>query len=261
MQFIYADGEHKWAVVARDPDKPGFLIDTNEYLITNKGEALLTDPGGSEIFAAVFAAISTEFDPNRIRALFASHQDPDIVASLNKWLSGTECTLYISKLWSRFVPHFCSAGRTEDRIIAIPDAGMAIPLGNTVIKAVPAHFLHSEGNFQFYDEKSGILFSGDMGASMVHHETIPKPIATAAEFKAHLPNMEGFHRRYMVGNKVCRLWANMVRQMGVQWLVPQHGRSFKGAEAIGAFLDWIENLQCGIDLVTQEHYRVPETAP
>ena len=72
---------------------------------------------------------------------------------------------------------------------------------------------------------------------------------------ASLHTMSGFHKRYMVSNKVCRYWAAMVREMDVEMLVPQHGRYFKGREAIHAFLDWIENLQCGIDLFTQEHYR------
>jgi flavorubredoxin len=67
--------------------------------------------------------------------------------------------------------------------------------------------------------------------------------------------MEGFHRRYMVSNKVCRLWASMVRGMDVSMMVPQHGRYFVGKEAIGAFLDWIEKLECGVDLVTQANYR------
>ena len=44
--------------LARDPDKPGYLIDTNEYLATDGGQGLLTDPGGMEIFPAVFSAIS-----------------------------------------------------------------------------------------------------------------------------------------------------------------------------------------------------------
>ena len=35
LEFIYEDGSHKWAAVARDPEKPDFLIDTNEYLVVN----------------------------------------------------------------------------------------------------------------------------------------------------------------------------------------------------------------------------------
>ena len=141
------------------------------------------------------------------------------------------------------------------RIIGIPDEGMPVHLRDTTIHAVPAHFLHAEGNFQFYDTKSKILFSGDVGASMVDEHEIEKPIETKEEFLASLHTMSGFHKRYMVSNKVCRYWAAMVREMDVEMLVPQHGRYFKGREAIHAFLDWIENLQCGIDLFTQEHYR------
>jgi flavorubredoxin len=66
-------------------------------------------------------------------------------------------------------PHFTTGKDYTHRIIGIPDEGMNIPLGQSKIKAVPAHFMHSEGNFQFYDPVSKILFSGDMGASLVDH--------------------------------------------------------------------------------------------
>jgi flavorubredoxin len=131
---------------------------------------------------------------------------------------------------------------------------MNLPLGNTVIKAVPAHFMHSEGNFQFYDPISKILFSGDMGASIVGHKEADTPVE---DFKAHIQFMEGFHKRYMISNKICRYWVNMVRQMDVEAIVPQHGRSFVGKKMVNEFLNWIEALPCGIDLMTQEHYRVP----
>lgn len=53
---IFEIGDHKWAVIACDPERPNYLIDTNEYLIVNGERALLTDPGGAEIFPAVFSA-------------------------------------------------------------------------------------------------------------------------------------------------------------------------------------------------------------
>lgn len=73
------------------------------------------------------------------------------------------------------------------------------------MKAIPAHFLHSVGNFQLYDPVSKILFSGDMGASLVDDA------APVSDFAAHIQYMDGFHRRYMAANKICRLWARMVR--------------------------------------------------
>jgi len=116
---------------------------------------------------------------------------------------------------------------------------------------VPAHFLHSVGNFQLYDPLSKILFSGDMGASMLDDS------GPVADFATHVPSMLGFHRRYMASNKACRLWAAMVRGMDVEMIVPQHGRPFMGREMISAFLYWIENLECGLDLLGPEDYQLP----
>jgi flavorubredoxin len=69
--------------------------------------------------------------------------------------------------------------------------------------------------------------------------------------------MEGFHRRYMISNKICRFWVNMVRQLDVESIIPQHGRMFRGKKMVNEFLNWIENLPCGVDLMTQDNYRAP----
>lgn len=256
---LYNDGRHVCLMFHDLVDDAGnAAVQANQFLIVSDGEGALIDPAGNMTYNALIMAMHKYFPFKDLKYIFASHQDPDIVASLNKWLSATDCTLYVSALWERFVPHFCTVNRTEGRILGIPDPGMVVSMRDTRIVAVPAHFLHAEGNFQFYDAKAKILFSGDMGASLVHHDAIVEPITTKAQFIAHLPRMEGFHRRYMVSNKVCRFWAEMVRSMEVDMLVPQHGRWFKGREAIGAFLDWIQDLHCGIDLFTQDHYRLPE---
>ena len=39
-------------------------------------------------------------------------------------------------------------------------------------------------------------------------------------------------------------------------IVPQHGRCFTG-KAVNEFIKWIEGLECGVDLVTQDTYKVP----
>ena len=94
--------------------------------------------------------------------VLASHQDPDIIASLDKWIHYTGCTVAISRLWDRFLPHLIPSyaqSNTEGRIVSIPDRGAEIAWGRTSILALPAHFLHSVGNFSFYDPVSKILFS------------------------------------------------------------------------------------------------------
>ena len=143
----------------------------------------------------------------------------------------------------------------EQRLVSIPDEGKALQLGHSVLVAIPAHYLHSEGNFQFYDPTSRILFSGDLAASFGKSEDVSTPVS---DFATHIPDMVDFHRRFMGSNKILRLWVNMVREIDIEWIVPQHGRPFKGKKSIGELLDWLENLECGIDLVTQDNYMLPK---
>jgi flavorubredoxin len=256
---LYDDGNHKCLafedlVSAASRGNDSESVQSNQFLIVDAGQAALIDPGGNLTYHRLFMEMFQHIHVKHLDYVIASHQDPDVVASLNKWLVGTDCKVIVPELWSRFVPHFCNPGITTDRLIGIPDAGMDITLGNSVIKALPAHFLHSEGNFHFYDPLSKILFSGDVGASMVPPERLKKPVT---DFDAHRPNLLGFHQRYMNSNKACRLWTNMVRGLDLDWIVPQHGPAFKGKAVIRRFLDWFADLQCGTDLLTQDSYRVP----
>jgi flavorubredoxin len=130
---------------------------------------------------------------------------------------------------------------------------MRIPVGSTELWALPAHFMHSEGNFQFWDPVSRILFSGDLGVSLIKSGEAATPITSLAP---HIAKMEAFHRRYMVSNKVLRLWANMVRNLPIDMIVPQHGAPLKGA-AVWEFIDWVQDLSCGVDHLTQANYAIP----
>lgn len=248
---LYNDGRHK--CVAFYDLVCGDGIQANQFLIVNGNHSALIDPGGELIYNELFMQSYKYLFSKKLEYVIASHQDPDVISSLHKWLAGSDCRVIVPGLWERFIPHFSTPGKIKDRLIGIPEEGMNIYLGDAVLKALPAHFLHSEGNFQFYDPISKILFSGDMGGSLVSSEE-DNPVE---DFAMHIQHMEWFHKRYMGGNKACRLWVNMVRQLEIEWIVPQHGRSFKGKAMVEEFLNWIEQLECGIDLVTQETYVVP----
>ncbi|OYU44318.1 MAG: MBL fold metallo-hydrolase [Burkholderiales bacterium PBB4] len=193
--------------------------------------------------------------PSQLSYILASHADPDIIASLDKWMTATQAKLVISTLWSRFAPHFCKIGKTDDRIIGVPDAGGLLRVGKCDLVLLPAHFMHAEGNFQYYDPVSKILFSGDLGVSLVSG-------MQASEFITDLHpmphGMEAFHRRYMVSNKILKLWVRMVRELDIAMIVPQHGSPLKGA-AIGQLLDWLDQLSCGIDLMGTPQYQIPNS--
>jgi len=228
-------------------------VQSNQFLIFDSDHAALIDPGGEMTYSLLFMAISNYMNVKELDYVVASHQDPDIVASLNKWVVGTNCKVVVPELWERFIPHVTRPGKLSGRVVAIPDQGMNLQLGGIQLKAIPAHFLHAEGNFQFYDPKSRILFSGDLGANFCPAEELNVP---ARRLEEVLPYMEGFHKRYMNGNKICRFWSYMATGMDIDMIVPQHGRALAG-RAVREFIHWIGELQCGVDLMMQSNYRVP----
>ena len=192
-----------------------------------------------EIFASVISAISTEYDPRQIVNLFASHQDPDIVSSLALWLDfNPELKCYLSWLWASFIPHFGGNGET---FLPIPDEGMLILLGSLQLEAVPAHYLHSSGNFHLYDHKARILFSGDVGAALLPHG---EDGLFVQNFDKHIKYAEGFHRRWMGSNEAKLDWCMRMDQLEIDMLCPQHGAIYQGRD-VKRFINWFSELDVG----------------
>lgn len=239
IQTIFEQGDHRWDVVTRDPEKPDYLIDTNEYIVRQGDKAILTDPGGMEIFPEVFSAITSEMDARNITALFSSHQDPDVISSLSLWLEfNPELKCYLSWLWSSFIPHFGGNGET---FIPIPDDGMEIPLGRIRLRAVPAHYLHSSGNFNLYDPTAKVFFSGDIGAALLPQG---EDDLFVKDFDRHIRHAEGFHRRWMGSNEAKLDWCRRVSDLDIDMLCPQHGAIYQGAD-VKRFINWFSELQIG----------------
>ncbi len=247
---LYNDGRHK-CIGFYDLDED---IQSNQFLVIDGDHGVLFESGGNLAHKEFLMCARQYLKTTNIDYVIGSHLDPDIFSSAKKWLVSTDCKILVPRIWERFIVHYTA--QFNNRIIVIPDNGMDIRIGKALLKAIPAHFLRSEGNFQFYDPISKILFSGDMGASLFLQYS-EKPNQPVKNFDSHIRNMESFHRRYMSNNKICRYWVNMVRDLDIEWIIPQHGRPFKGKNMIERFLRWVEELECGTDLVTQELYQIP----
>ncbi len=238
---LYNNETYEWLVMARDPEKPDKIIDTNQYLIKEKNRALLLDPGGIEIFSSVLAATLTQTKLEHITDIFGSHQDPDIVSSLGLWNEVLpKLTLHAPWLWEGFLRHFnCSKLEYNP----IPDEGKIITLDNSEFHAIPAHYLHASGNFHIYDPQAKILMSGDVGAAL---EAPGAPIFVE-NFDEHVEKMRFFHQRWMPSNDAKQDWIRRVRGLNIEIMAPQHGRLFRGDD-VGRFLNWFERLDVGIAL-------------
>ncbi len=238
---LFDNGQHR-NILLEDAGR-GQAVQANQHLIVHDNAGMILDPGGHKVYGPVMSqTMSLLGGSGKLHTIFLSHQDPDIVAAVNGWLMTTEADAFISKLWVRFVPHFGLDKLVIDRLKPIPDDGMWLEMKGARFAVLPAHFLHSPGNFQVYDPIAKILYSGDLGASLgMDYIEVPN-------FDAHLPYMEGFHQRYMGGNSCMRGWANMVRGLDIEIIAPQHGALFRGRDMVHRFIDWCEQLQCGVDL-------------
>ena len=241
---LYQDDDHKFIWLGSESKYRKGAVQTMQYLIIDHGKGVLLEPGGVHLFSRVVTAVSRFISVEKIDTIFFSHQDPDVSSGIALWLGITHAKVYISNLWIRFLPHFGIVD--TNRIIGIPDKGMDIMLApDSRLRCVPSHFMHSPGHFGLFDERSGILFTGDIGAA-VFDET--NETTYVGDFNKHIPLIRDFHVRYMAANKIVRRWVEQVRILNPAMLAPQHGAIYKD-ENVGNFLNWLENLQCGIDLI------------
>lgn len=248
-KVIFDDGTHRNLLLEDFSPRDSIAVQANQNLIVHGADGMILDPGGRQLSGQLIPAVEDVLGPGELKYVFASHQDPDCVGALKTWLTATSARILISALWTRFIPNLGLEGPHNDRVVGIADEGTVVELGGQELIVIPAHFLHSEGNLQVYDPVSKILYTGDLGASFGH------PHLEATDFAAHVPFMLSFHKRYMGSNRALRTWARTVRQLDVQFVVPQHGAYFRGP-LVQQFIAWCEGFACGVDLLP-ESYPIP----
>lgn len=235
---IFNSPTHQWFVFGRDPEKPNKIIDTNQYLVKTKNNALLMDPGGIELFSSMLANVVKQVPIEQITHLFASHQDPDIISSLGLWDRAlTNATLHAPWIWEGFIRHFGMNSITYD---SIPDEGSSLTLDGVTLQFIPAHYLHASGNFHVYDPVAKTLMSGDIGAALEPNDA-PFEVEN---FDDHVKHMTLFHQRWLPSNAAKDDWIERVSKLDIQQMCPQHGRMFTG-DNVKRFLDWLHQLDVG----------------
>ncbi len=241
-EVLFEDGDHKFVWLGWGKLETG-MIQTNQYLIIKGNKGILLDPGGIHIFPKVVSNVTKYVDLSDIEYIFYSHQDPDVSSGIPMWLSVTNADVYISSLWVRFLPHF---GISDfSRIKGIPDSGTSL----AGLSIIPAHFMHAPGNLLAFDSEARILFNADIGAA-VFGEGKEYLFVDGDNFDEHVTLMEGFHKRYMASSAVCKYYVDRVRKLSPYMIAPQHGAIFRG-EGVNRFLNWIESLKCGSDIINE----------
>ncbi|SCA54862.1 Uncharacterized flavoprotein [Candidatus Terasakiella magnetica] len=238
---LYEGQFHEWVVFGRDPEKNEKIIDTNQFMIKTGREAILLDPGGIELFSSMLAAVVHFLPVDQITHLFASHQDPDVISSLGLWdKTLPNAILHAPWIWEGFLRHYGCESITYN---PIPDEGQSLKIDNVEIQFIPAHYMHSSGNFSVYDPVAKILFSGDIGAGL----NKPDDSLFVEDFDKNISKIKTFHQRWMPSEHAKDMWIKRVRKLDIEMLCPQHGSIYRG-EDVGRFLDWLESIEVGTGL-------------
>jgi len=242
--IIYEDEKHKFVWLGLDESEAEKGVLTNQYLIVHNNTGVLLDPGGYFVFERVFENATKFVKAENIKAILYSHQDPDVIGSLSLWLDmAPNATFYVSLLWERFLPHL--GVELTNRVVEIPDEGMNIKVDDLEIKAIPAHFMHSPGNFHYYDPISKVYFSGDLGAAIFKDNWY----LIVENFEEHVKLMEWFHRRYIASKKAINAWLKRIDNLEIDVIAPQHGSIFMG-DNVKKFLNWLKSLdKVGVDYI------------
>ncbi|AEX85071.1 beta-lactamase [Marinitoga sp. 1135] len=241
---LFENDDHKYIYLGVEKNNLEGIF-TNQFLIIHKGKGVLLDPGGVHVFPRVLANVSEYIDTDDIIGVFYSHQDPDVSSGIALWSSTlNNARFYVSALWERFLPHFGVFDSSS--LVPLEDKGGKIEFPDgAYLDIIPAHFLHSLGNFIVYDPIAKILFSGDIGVGVVQPSESKYFVENFDDYSKH---MVGFHQRYMASNIAAKKWVSIVSKLDVEMMTPQHGLLFKKRE-YEQFLDWFKNLKCGVDLI------------
>lgn len=244
-EAVWEDGASAFVWLGAGDPEVERGIPSHQYLIVDRDWATVLDPGGFHVAERVLENVGRFCSIREVRELnlFLSHQDPDVCASLVAWLEARpDAVVVVSALWERFLEHFAVPTVPRTNLLADEGGTLALPSGGK-LTFVPAHYLHSPGNFTVHLDRARILFSGDIGAAVVPAERWRLYVN---DFEEHTTYMEGFHKRYMGSNVAVRRWLERVRDLEIDTLCPQHGSILRGDD-VQRFFDWLERLDVGVD--------------
>lgn len=239
---LFTSAAHSVYWVGAQEDTP---FRCNAYLIVDGDVAVLVDPGSKmHHFEQVRARVSQIVPPDQISHILVHHQDPDLCDSLPDWLAlSPEATLIATPRTRVLLPYY---GFSHDInwLDASPNDSTVLELpSGTALGFVTAPFLHFPEALTTFDEATGFLLTGDIGAAIERDWRL-----VVEDWDAHWRTMVPFHIFYMASQRALRGYIDKIRPFPLTALLPQHG-SIIPAEHIEAALDGLTELPCGVDLL------------
>ena len=241
VRLFDRDGHSVWWVGSQE-DTP---FRCNAYLIVNGDMAILLDPGSaSHHFEQVSHRVSCILPPEEVTHIVAHHQDADVISSLPKWIElNPELVVVTTPRTRVLLPYFGLPDKVNWLDVS-PNDNTVLELPNgQVLAFFTAPFLHFPEACVTFDETTGFLYTGDVGAAIEKDWQL-----VVTDWDAHWQTMVPFHVFYMANNRALKGFVDKMRPFPIKAILPQHG-SVIPEGMVSQALDALAGLPCGIDLL------------
>jgi len=235
----------------------------NPYLIIEKDQAVLIDGGSRPDFAVVMMKIlQAGVDPKQIMVLIYQHYDPDLCGSMPNIIDLCENAdlRVISDSENNVFINYYIEKEKHHLIKSIDEYESSFAFQGRILQFFKTPYSHSAGSFVTYDPKTKTLFSGDLFGSFSQRwdlfAQMDEACFTCKDYNhcasgktfCPLPDILSFHQKIMPSGKSLRYAMQVIKELDIQVIAPQHGSVFKNSREISFLIHKLEVLEeVGID--------------
>jgi flavorubredoxin len=252
-EYIYWTGFHEG----------GSNFHCNPYLIVAGEEAVLIDAGSRPDFPVVMMKIlQTGISPEQITTLIYQHSDPDLCGSMPNMIdicNNPKLTVLSENNNNMFISFYIEKERLS-LLRSIDDYGFEFTFGGRVLQFYKTPYAHTAGSFVTYDIKTKTLFSSDLFGSLSRrwglYIELEEECYTCDDYEhcvknkdyCPIPDILEFHKQVMPSERALRYAMDVIRDLDIEMIAPQHGSIFKNKKDIAFIIDKLADLKgVGID--------------
>lgn len=207
------------------------------YFINNGNDSILIDPGSMLQQEDIINKIQMACDLKDVRYIILHHQDPDLCAAvphLEKLINRDDLQIVTHSRMSVLIKHY----GLQSSYYNIDENDFVLQAGNRTLKFYTTPYCHSPGAFVTYDERTKVLFSGDIFGGL---EDSWHFLADENYFQ----HIEGFHMAYMPSRDILNYALRKIESLDIELIAPQHGSVIQ-KKYIHDLIDKMKQMECGL---------------
>lgn len=237
----------------------------NPYLIIDGDEAVVIDGGSRPDFPTVMMKIlETGLNPGKISALICDHYDPDLCGSIPNFeeMIGRPDLKLISTAFSHtFIRHYGS--KSAFTSISQLDYRYSFKSGRT-LEFITTPYCHSQGSFVIFDQKTKILFSGDLFGTYDKNWQLfmafpegcaggePCNICSENGIQCRIKGHVNFHKMLMPSTRALHYALDKLKGLPFEMVASQHGSILDRRSALILLNKLMQTTDIGIDNIAAE---------